>query len=61
MKTSVISMDDKVTSYQRGGVGGWVKQVMGIEQCTCDEHRVMYGSLDYYIVHLKLILCCDVT
>lgn len=32
-------------------MGGWRKEVTGIRECTCDEHRVMFG-----IVHLELIL-----
>ena len=29
------------------GVGGWVKQVMGIKECTCcDKHRVTYESVE---------------
>ena len=31
----------------RGEVcGGWVKQVMGIKECTCDEHWVMFGIVE---------------
>lgn len=29
----------------RGAGGGWVTQVMGIEESTRDVHRVMYGSV----------------
>ena len=28
------------------GFGGWVKQVMGIKEGTCGEHRVMDGSAE---------------
>ena len=33
--------------YQRGGgLGGWVKQVMGIKEYTCcDEQWVIYGDV----------------
>ena len=42
---------------------GWVKQVMGVKEGTCDERGVLYGIvgslyiyffLDHYILHLKL-------
>ena len=26
-------------------LAGWVKQEMGIKKGTCDEHRVLYGSV----------------
>ena len=35
-----------------------MKQVMGIEESTCDEHQLMCEVLNHYIVHLKLILLC---
>ena len=27
-------------------MGGWVKQMMGIKECTCDEHGAMYESAE---------------
>ena len=46
----------------RGEVGGgWVQQVMRIEEGTCDEQWVMYGRLNHYIAHLKLMLHCMLT
>lgn len=39
----------------RGVVGmQWIKLLM-IMECTCDEHRVLYGCGDQYIAHLKPI------
>lgn len=34
------------------GGAGWVKQVMGIKDCSCDEHWVTYGSTESW--HLTL-------
>ena len=31
---------------EQEGVGGWVKQVMEIKECTCDEHWVMYEIVE---------------
>ena len=35
--------------------------MMGIKECTCDEHWVLLGSLSHCIVQLKLILHCMLT
>ena len=33
--------------YRRGGECGRMKQVMGIKECTCcDEHWVLYGTVE---------------
>ena len=39
-------------------VGELVKEVMGIKECTLDDHEVFHVSLDYYIILLKLTLHC---
>lgn len=41
-----------MNGYQKGG-GGWVKQVMGIKECTCpEEHQVLCGSAEsLYCTH----------
>ena len=51
-KKTTIENKLMVTSEEVGG--GWV---MGIKECTCDEHQV----LSHYIVHPKLILHCMLT
>ena len=36
----------------REGLQGWVKQMMKIKECTCEEHEVMYGSVEsLYCTH----------
>ena len=42
-KKQTLNYREQTDGYQRGG--GWedrVKWVMGINECTCDEHRVLY-------------------
>ena len=40
----------------RGGLGGWVKQVIGIREDMCEEeYQVMYEVPNHCIIHLKLI------
>ena len=29
-----------------GGRGGWIKQLIGMKEGTCDEHWVLYGSVE---------------
>ena len=41
-----LNYREQIVGYQRGGDGGWVKQEMGIKECTyCGEPWVMYGSV----------------
>lgn len=62
-RNRLFNYREQANGYQRGGgqggggggERGWVKQVMGIKEDTCDEHRVLYKVLNHYIVHLKLI------
>ena len=50
---------EQTDGYQREEGGGWVKQMMVIKQCACDDkHWVLYEMLNHYIVYLKLILHC---
>ena len=56
-----VATENKLMVTKKEVVWGWVKQVMGIKECTCNEHRVMYEVLNYYTVHLKLILRCMLT
>ena len=58
-----LNYREQTEGYQReGGLGGErVKQVMGIKEGPCDEHQVMYGSVESLILYLKLILHCMLT
>ena len=42
-RNRLLTIENKQTEgHQRGGVGGWGKQVMGMKERTyCEEHQVM--------------------
>ena len=46
----LLTIEDKLRVAGGEAGGGWVKWVIGIKQCTCDEHWVMYGIFEplYY-------------
>ena len=35
--------------------------MMGIKECPCDEHQVLYGSVESLSCKLKLLLHCILT
>ena len=54
-KKQTLNYREQTIDYWMGGDRGWVKQVMGIKECTCVEHWSCTELLNHYIVHLKLI------
>ena len=58
-KKQILNYREQTDGCQKeGGWGGWVKQVIGIKEDTCDEHQVMYGSVEslYCIPEINLTL-----
>ena len=43
-RNRLVTTENKLMVTRGEWLGGWVKQVMGIKEGTCDEHWVMYGS-----------------
>ena len=43
-KSRLLTIENKLMVTSR--MGGWVKQVMGIKKCTCNEQWVLYGSVE---------------
>ena len=50
-RNRLLSIEKKLMVTRKKVGGEWVKQVMWIQECTCDEYQVMYGSTEslYYI------------
>ena len=48
MQTKKQTLNYRKQTDVWGGEAGWewVKQVMGIKECTCDEQQVMYGRVE---------------
>ena len=50
-KKQTLNCKEQTDGYQRGGEwGGMSKKVIGIKEGTCDEHRMLHGSV-------KLLYC----
>ena len=43
-KKQIFNYTEQTDGYQKRV--GWVKQVIGIKVCTCDEHQVLYGRVE---------------
>ena len=48
IKKRTLNYREQTDGYQRGsGCGGGMGEiVMGIKECTCDEHRMLYGIVE---------------
>ena len=42
-------------------MGGWVEKVIRIKECTCDEHQVLYISVEslYCTPETNITLCVN--
>ena len=57
-KKQTLNYREQTDGYQGRVDVEWVKQVMEIEECTYDEHQVLYGSFEslYYTPETKMML-----
>ena len=61
-KKQILNYREHTDGHQRGGGGGWGKQVMGMKVRTCrDEHQVMDGSDEslYCTPETNITLCVN--